>query len=319
MNNHRPYIIEVEQLRKSFNGKPAVNNIQLKVSEGEIFGFLGPNGGGKTTTIRMLCGLLTPDHCEGRCLGFDILREAELIKEQVGYMTQAFSLYEELTIRENLDFMGRLYQIKDRTRIVDENIRALGLQERQHQLVKTLSGGWKQRLSLTAAMLHNPRLLLLDEPTAGVDPQARREFWEQIHHLAAGGVTVLVSTHYMDEAERCHRLAYINRGQIVARGTKEEIIKQSGLITWAVNDDDIISLIEQLKGKPGIDQMAPFGNTLHISGKDAALLNETLRPLMRVRGKWREVESGLEDIFIHLVQARDSNENESHSAPQKNS
>lgn len=299
--NNQAAVIAVKNLSKSFNGKSAVANIALTVKKGEIFGFLGPNGGGKTTTIRMLCGLLTPDTCEGQCLGFDILRQAARIKELVGYMTQSFSLYEELTIRENLDFMARLYQIKNRKSVIDKFIKDLNWNERENQLVKTLSGGWKQRLSLIASILHNPQLLLLDEPTAGVDPQARREFWDHIHDLAAQGVTVLVSTHYMDEAERCHHLAYMSQGKILTTGTKDEIISQSGLITWEIEGDDVHTLAMALKNKKGIEQVTTFGNTLHISGKNATLLQENLSLLPQDQYHWRQITPGLEDIFISLV------------------
>ncbi len=201
--------IDVERLNKSFGHKHVVKDFSLQVRRGEIYGFLGPNGSGKTTSIRMLCGLLKPDSGHGTCLGYDVIGETAAIKREVGYMTQGFSLWEDLTIRENLDFVARMYGMKDRRSAVSHAIEQLGLGSRRDQLAGALSGGWKQRLALAACMLHRPKLLLLDEPTAGVDPQARRDFWEEIHALAAGGISVLVSTHYMDEAERCHRLAYI--------------------------------------------------------------------------------------------------------------
>jgi len=229
INNNNFFAIEATNLCKSFDGKIAVNRVSLKIKKGEIFGFLGPNGGGKTTTIRMLCGLLTPDSGSGRCLGYDILTESGTIKLNTGYMTQKFSLYDELTVRENLDFIAHLYGMENRKEAVTVAIADLGLGDRANQLTGTLSGGWKQRLSLTAALLHQPQLLLLDEPTAGVDPKARREFWDHIHYLATKGITVLVSTHYMDEAERCHRLGYIFNGKILVQGTKEEIINHAGL------------------------------------------------------------------------------------------
>jgi ABC-2 type transport system ATP-binding protein len=217
-------VIDVHHLNKSFNGKPAVIDIELQVKRGEIFGFLGPNGSGKTTTIRMLCGLLIPDSGQGSCLGYNILTQSALIKNQVGYMTQRFSLYEDLTIYENLDFIARVYHVQPRQAKVQQCIADLQLTNYQHQLAGALSGGWKQRLALAAALLHDPKLLLLDEPTAGVDPKARREFWDHIQRLSEQGITTLVSTHYMDEAERCHRLAYIAYGHLLFHGTTAEII-----------------------------------------------------------------------------------------------
>ena len=217
-------IIDIKGLTKIFSGKTVVDNVDLTVNRGEIVGFLGPNGSGKTTTIRLICGLLKPDEGSGTCLGYDIRTESEKIKLEVGYMTQRFSFYEDLTIRENLDFVARLYDLKPREKFVDDTLARLGLSNRQHQLAGTLSGGWKQRLALAACVMHQPQLLLLDEPTAGVDPKARREFWDEIHELAAEGLTVLVSTHYMDEAERCHRIVYIAYGKVVARGTVPEVI-----------------------------------------------------------------------------------------------
>ncbi len=223
--------IAVEGLTKSFGTRRAVNGLTMTVQRGEIFGFLGPNGSGKTTSIRMLCGLLTPDAGRGTCLGHDIITQRELIKREVGYMTQRFSYYEDLSIRENLEFVVRMYEMDRQRERVDDGLARLGLVERQHQLAGQLSGGWKQRMALAACLLHEPRLLLLDEPTAGVDPAARREFWNEIHRLAAGGITVLVSTHYMDEAERCTRLAYIAYGELLATGTPGELPARYGVRT----------------------------------------------------------------------------------------
>ncbi len=217
--------IEVSGLVKRFGGKTVVDNVSMSVAEGEIVGFLGPNGSGKTTTIRMMCGLLTPDAGEGEVLGHDLRTESLLkIKREVGYMTQKFSFYEDLTIAENLMFVARLYRLKPVDEHVDRTLEELGLTSRRNQLAGTLSGGWKQRLALAACIMHQPKLLLLDEPTAGVDPKARREFWDEIHRLARGGLTVLVSTHYMDEAERCHRISYISYGRMLATGTVDEVV-----------------------------------------------------------------------------------------------
>jgi len=272
------------------------------VRPGEIYGFLGPNGSGKTTSIRMLCGLLTPDSGEGTCLGYDVIRDTAEIKREVGYMTQRFSLWEDLTIRENLEFVARMYGMSGRREAVARAIDRLGLGERRNQLAGTLSGGWKQRLALAACMLHSPRLLLLDEPTAGVDPKARRDFWEQIHELAAGGISVLVSTHYMDEAERCHRLAYIAWGSLLATGTAEEVVSAQGLTAWQVTGPDLWQLAEALRGLPGVDQVTPFGNTLHVVGRDARLLFESISAVKETSPhRWEEMAPGLEDVFISLM------------------
>ncbi|MGH8522077.1 MAG: ABC transporter ATP-binding protein [Gammaproteobacteria bacterium] len=296
------FAVDVRGLNKHFGDKHVVRDLSLRVGRGEIFGFLGPNGSGKTTSIRMLCGLLTPDSGEGTCLGFDIIRERAEVKGRVGYMTQKFSLWEDLSIRENLDFVARLYGMKARRDAVDRALESLGLASRASQLAGALSGGWKQRLALAACMLHTPELLLLDEPTAGVDPKARRDFWEEIHRLAAGGISVLVSTHYMDEAERCHKLAYIASGRLLTQGTAAEVVARQGLTTWAASGGDLTALARKLEGKPGVDQIIAFGNSLHLTGLDAARLEASIDA---VRGdgaeRWECIESGLEDVFIHLM------------------
>jgi ABC-2 type transport system ATP-binding protein len=295
-------VIDVRGLTKRFGDKTAVDGVDLQVTQGEIVGFLGPNGSGKTTTIRMICGLLRPDGGEGTCLGYDIVRDAEAIKRQVGYMTQRFSLYEDLTIRENLEFVARLYAVPDMRRTVDETVDGLGLKSRQHQLAGTLSGGWKQRLALAACIMRKPRLLLLDEPTAGVDPKARREFWDEIHTLAGDGLTVLVSTHYMDEAERCHRIVYIAYGTIVARGTAEEIIESSGLGTFVVAGRGAAAAARELQGMPGVEQVAAFGQDVHVVGSDVPGLERSVRAVAE-RHPVRVVpgETTLEDVFIRLM------------------
>ena len=295
--------IDVHGLNKSFGPKHVVKDFSLEVRPGEIYGFLGPNGSGKTTSIRMICGLLRPDSGHGTCLGYDI-RNSAAIKREVGYMTQRFSLWEDLTIRENLDFVARMYNMNERKRAVQAQLEELGLEKRQDQLAGTLSGGWKQRLALAACMLHRPRLLLLDEPTAGVDPQARRDFWEEIHRLAAGGISVLVSTHYMDEAERCHRLAYIAYGRLLATGTPQEVLHMVSLSTWAVHGApaELAALAERLHGLAGIAHVTAFGNTLHVTGEDAAELEKTVAPFHSEKGlSWEKAEPGLEDVFIHLM------------------
>jgi ABC-2 type transport system ATP-binding protein len=294
--------IDVRGLSKSFGGREVVHDLSMQVKRGTIYGFLGPNGSGKTTTIRMLCGLLTPDRGEGRCLGYDIRRDADKIKRQVGYMTQRFSLYQDLSVRENLEFVARLYGVSEPKRAASDMIGRLGLNGREQQLAGELSGGWKQRLALGACTLPNPKLLLLDEPTAGVDPKARRDFWNEIHALAADGLTVLVSTHYMDEAERCHEIAYIAYGHLLAHGTVEEVIATSALSTYTVTGDRIHTLQDQLTGQPGIDMVAPFGTSLHVSGRDKAALDTTIAPWRDDTGlHWQQSEPSLEDVFIELM------------------
>jgi len=295
--------IDVRGLNKSFGKKHVVKDFSLQVRRGEIYGFLGPNGSGKTTSIRMICGLLRPDSGEGTCLGYDI-RDSAAIKREVGYMTQRFSLWEDLTIRENLDFVARMYGMKDRKAAVTHSLRELNLENRQDQLAGTLSGGWKQRLALAACMLHQPKLLLLDEPTAGVDPQARRDFWEEIHALAARGISVLVSTHYMDEAERCHRLAYIAYGRLLATGTPDEVLHAVRLSTWEVSGPPakLAEVASLLHGRPAVAHVTAFGNTLHVTGEDADALERVVAAFFHERElQWRKSQAGLEDVFIHLM------------------
>ena len=296
--------IDVRDLTKRFGDKTVVDHFSLQVPRGAIYGFLGPNGSGKTTTIRMICGLLTPDEGSGVVLGHDIAREAGLIKRKVGYMTQKFGLYEDLSIEENLDFVARMYDVADRKRRVAAALESLGLTSRRRQLAGTLSGGWKQRLALAACLIHEPLLLLLDEPTAGVDPGARRDFWDHIHQLAHDGITVLVSTHYMDEAERCHALAYIAYGKLLAHGTIREVIDGARLATWEVESrgDGLMAIAGELREKPGVEMVAPFGNTLHVSGTDREALRTALAGLQARAGiEVREVAPSLEDVFIHLM------------------
>jgi ABC-2 type transport system ATP-binding protein len=300
--NKLSHAIDVEGINKSFNGKRVVDDLSIKVKYGQIYGFLGPNGSGKTTTIRILCGLLTPDSAQGTCLGYDIIKEAALIKKQVGYMTQKFSYYEDLTVEENLEFVSRVYNISNRKEKIKIITEKLGLIDRRKQLTGELSGGLKQRLALAACMLHEPKLLLLDEPTAGVDPKARREFWDQIHDLAASGITVLVSTHYMDEAERCHEVAYIAYGKLITKGSVEQVITSSELTTWNVSGEGLALLVNELRGKQGIEMLAPFGNSLHISGVDAEALRIAIAPHMNnTSQKWVLTTPNLEDVFIHLL------------------
>jgi len=295
------YAINVHGLTKRFGQKLAVNNLDIAVPAGQVWGFLGPNGSGKTTTIRMLCGLLRADAGAGTCLGLDFRTQSEAIKRQVGYMTQRFSFWEDLSIRENLDFVARLYGLSQRRKTVDDTLAQLGLVKRQNQLAAELSGGWKQRLALAACMLHDPNLLLLDEPTAGVDPKARRDFWDEIHELSANGITVLVSTHYMDEAERCDRIVYILNGNLVARGTVGEVIAEAGLHTYVIHGDGVRRLSKTLQGRPGVEYVAFFGAALHVSGRDKGALQRALEPYRGEPGiQIDEAEPSLEDVFIHL-------------------
>ncbi len=293
--------IDVHGMTKRFGDRTAVDHVDLQVRTGEICGFLGPNGSGKTTFIRMLCGLLMPDAGTGSCLGYDVIRESEAIKRQVGYMTQRFSFYEDLSISENLDFVARMYQLPNRREVVRESLDRLGLTARRSQLAGQLSGGWKQRLALAACMIHKPKLLLLDEPTAGVDPHARREFWEEIHLLAGQGLTFLIATHYMDEAERCHRLAYILNGKLLAFGTVAQLMEQVHLTTWSVNGPDLIALGARLRDFPGVEQAAAFGSMLHVSGSDRDALERAIAPFRAAPYEWRRIDPGLEDVFIHLM------------------
>ena len=320
------YAIDVSGLNKHFGRHHVVRDLDLRVRRGEIFGFLGPNGSGKTTSIRMLCGVLVPDSGSGTCLGLDVIRETQEIKRRVGYMTQRFSLWEDLTLQENLEFVARMYGMKDIKSVVNDALTRLGLAERRKQLAGQLSGGWKQRLALAACMLHDPELLLLDEPTAGVDPKARRDFWDQIHALAATGISVLVSTHYMDEAERCHKLAYIAWGKLLATGTAAEVVAGCDLTAWEVSGSRLSELGDQLRGLPGVDQVTAFGNVLHVIGRDAQKLFEAITPFRQARAseprrsprplggeglgvraeessphRWRPIAPSLEDAFISLM------------------
>jgi len=300
-------IIDAQGLTKSFGGRVVVNQVSMQVARGEIYGFLGPNGSGKTTFLRMLCGLLRPDAGSGACLGLDIARQSDRIKPQVGYMAQRFSLYEDLTVTENLGFIARIYQVPGRGEAVDEVMERMGLIRYRNHLAGALSGGWKQRLALACCLVHRPRLLLLDEPTAGVDPKARRDFWEEVHRLTGEGLTALISTHYMDEAERCHRLAYIAYGNLLAAGTPDELVAARGLVSFEVRDGDGARLAEELAGLPGVEQVVPFGNVLRVSGRDrGAMLAGLARVTARGVGV-QEVPASLEEVFISLMAGAEVN------------
>ncbi|KGJ05373.1 ABC-2 type transport system ATP-binding protein [Paracoccus halophilus] len=295
-------VIDVQGLTRSFGARKVVDGVSLVVEKGEIAGFLGPNGSGKTTCIRMLCGLLTPDAGSGRVLGHDICSQQGAIRRQIGYMTQRFSFYEDLSIAENLNFVAGLYGLPPGA--VRDTLADLGLTSRRGQLAGSLSGGWKQRLALAACIMHQPQLLLLDEPTAGVDPKARREFWDEIHALSARGLTVLVSTHYMDEAERCHRINYIAYGRLAARGSVAQVIEDAGLVTYTVTSARPGLIASRLSGAPGVEQIAPFGATLHVTGTDRAALEGTLRA---AGVEFRPTQTSLEDVFIRLMEQSEDN------------
>ncbi len=295
-------VIQVNNLTKLFDGVPAVDGIDLDVKKGEVFGFLGPNGSGKTTTLRMLCGLLTPDKGEGTCLGYDIIRESKQIKKNIGYMTQHFSFYTDLSVRENLNFIANVYGLSERKQRVEAIMLDFNLNHRQSQLAGELSGGWKQRLALAACMLHKPKLLLLDEPTSGIDPIARREFWNRIHALSEEGITTLLTTHYMDEAERCTRLAYIANAKLVVKGTVEEVIKSTGLTTWEVVGDISPQLLSKVKEIPGVTQAAFFGRHIHVCGFEDKQIEHSLEILAdKKKITFYKIDSTLEDAFLRLV------------------
>ena len=298
-------VVDVQGLTKRFGSKTAVDGVSMTLERGEIVGFLGPNGSGKTTTIRMICGLLTPDAGSGRVLNYDVLTESQKIKREVGYMTQRFTYYEDLTIAENLAFVARLYELTPVEEHVSRTVRNLGLDERRDQLAGTLSGGWKQRLALAAAIMHAPKLLLLDEPTAGVDPKARREFWDELHRLAANGLTVLVSTHYMDEAERCHRLTYISQGKLLLTGTIEDVIAQAGLTVYVIEGENLSPIAKDLEALDGVDQVASFGATLHVVGRDPVRLKRAVdAAVLERKVRVSPGATTLEDVLIELMSAK---------------
>ncbi|MFN3234603.1 MAG: ABC transporter ATP-binding protein [Gammaproteobacteria bacterium] len=300
-------VIDVSKLNKHFGDKHVVIDVNLKVKRGEIFGFLGPNGSGKTTTLRMICGLLTPDSGEGHCLGYDILTQSLEIKTHVGYMTQKFSLYEDLTVEENMQFIANIYDFDDKKRRIEETLDMLAFGSRRNQLAGSMSGGWKQRLALACSLLRKPKLLLLDEPTAGVDPKARRDFWDNIHHLSHEGVTTLVTTHYMDEAERCTRLGYIAYGNLLAEGKMSEVIRDAGLFTWQVAGEGISELAIELKKIPEIEQVAVFGEVLHVCGHDIEKMKMAISPFQKSPFEWKQIEPSIEDVFINLVGQTEDN------------
>jgi ABC-2 type transport system ATP-binding protein len=301
-------VIDVAHLTKKFGDRVVVDDLQLQVPRGAIYGFLGPNGSGKTTTIRMVCGLLRPDIGEGRVLGYDVIEESLKIKERVGYMTQRFSLYEDLSIRENLEFIARLYRLDRRNERVDRALEQLGLAERASQIAGKLSGGWKQRMALAACMIHEPELLLLDEPTAGVDPKARRDFWDQIRRFSALGVTTLVSTHYMDEAVQCDSIAYIAYGKKLLDAPTADIPKQIGLFAWRIEGPDLTRVAAILEAAAGVELVARFGAEIHACGRDEAALDAGVARVRDMPGvRVTKIKAGFEEIFIHLMAGSQDN------------
>ncbi|HHT9886695.1 TPA: ABC transporter ATP-binding protein [Legionella pneumophila] len=292
-------IIDVSGLAKSFNGINAVVNLNLQIEEGTIFGFLGPNGSGKTTSLRLLSGLIMPDKGQGRCLNLDLMTQTKLIQAQIGYMPQNFCLYQNLTVYENLDFIARIYQLKNRKERLKEIIELLALSDNQKRITATLSGGWKQRVALAAALLHKPRLLLLDEPTSGIDPQSRLLIWEHIQSIVSKGVTVLLSTQHMDEAERCHQLVYMSAGEIIARGSVIEIIQSTGLHSWVVKGESFSRLKDILVNNPTI-QMIEKGNEMRISSI-VDDIHQVLDPFVLNNYEIKKTDTTLEDAFIYKI------------------
>jgi ABC-2 type transport system ATP-binding protein len=298
MRNHKPPVISVEKLNKSFYEKRAVIDFSLELHEGEICGFLGPNGAGKTTTLRMLCGLIIPDSGSGHCLGYDIITNFSSIKKNIGYMPQKFSLYGSLSVYDNLDFVARLYGLRKRASKIKEIMSLFNLTEYQNALAKNLSGGWKQKLSLASCILHKPKLLLLDEPTGGMDSSARRDFWDELSILSEHKITTLISTHYMDEAVRCTYLVYLSQ-RLIAEGTMTDIIDKAKLTTWMVKGENLIELSRVLKKTEGIDQVAFFGDELHVSGKNEMHFLDSIAPFQNFH--WKKITPSLEDAFISLI------------------
>ena len=302
MTNHPPYAIEVKQLSKSFGGNIAVNQLSIQINHGEVYGFLGPNGSGKTTTIRLICGLLKANGGGGNALGYDIAKSQAQLKTLIGYMPQRFSYYDDLTVKENLLFVAKIYGIAKENERVDELLAQFDLTPKQHQFANALSGGWRQRLSLAASILHQPKILLLDEPTAGVDPESRRYFWDLIHSLAAEGTTILVSTHYMDEAERCNRLAFLLSGNLVMQGTQKQIIQQANLTSYVITGPNTYTTAKKIEQQYPKLQVMIFGNSVHISTPQATL-DENIVALINQQSHLtlEPMPTTVEHVFIHLV------------------
>ncbi len=295
------YIIDARNLTKKFNKYQAVRNLNLKVEYGDIYGFLGPNGAGKTTSLRMLCGLITPDSGAGECVGFDILTESRQIKALVGYMSQNFGLYKDLTVYENMLFFSEVYGVVDRKNQIEKYLHKFDLEKYKDQVSGTLSGGWKQRLSLAVSLLHDPLLLLLDEPTANIDPKARREFWDLMHQLSMEGITILLSSHNLDEVDKCNKIAYMCYGRTLMSGTIEEILNSVNLTTWEIKGKNIAMLSHQLESTEGVDQVLRFHNTLHVSSKNQEELSKAIQPYIENEFFYGKIiDSTLEDVFVWL-------------------
>jgi ABC-type multidrug transport system ATPase subunit len=317
MNANGNSIIVAEHLSRRFGELHAVRDVSFTVQRGEIFGVLGPNGAGKSTTIRMLCGILDPSGGEGRVVGYDIRTQPEQIKQRIGYMTQRFSLYEDLSVIENLQFYAGIYGVPRRQRRgrIDEVLEQTGLQPRRRQLSGTLSGGWKQRVALASANIHQPPLLFLDEPTAGVDPVSRREFWDQIHRISAGGTTVLLTTHYMDEAERCHRLAFIFGGTLLDIGTPEQVVERRNLRVVELEVDEATRAADGLRADPAVDEVAHYGPLLRVATRDGADPEAVVRAVLDRLGlspeRFRPARVTVEDAFVSMVRADERTRGES--------
>jgi ABC-2 type transport system ATP-binding protein len=297
MSNSTQPVIDVSGLAKSFNGINAVVNLSLHIQPGTIFGFLGANGSGKTTSLRLLSGLIAPDKGKGKCIGYDLFTQTKMVQANIGYMPQQFCLYQNLTVYENLDFIARIYGIKNRKARLKEIIELLQLSEKSNRLSCTLSGGWKQRVALAAALLHNPRILLLDEPTSGIDPQSRLSIWAHIQDIARQGVTVLLSTHLMDEADRCHQLAYMSYGEIIAYGSAAEIIRSTRLFSWRIKGTDLTSLKTLISKNLASIQLIEKGNEIRISSLQHNILSQ-LDSFVLDNYDIEATDTTLEDVFI---------------------
>ena len=310
--NGNGWAVEIDDMVKKFGDFVAVDHVSLKIAKGEIFGFLGPNGAGKSTTIRMLCGLLTPTSGRGSVNGFDVASQPEEIRRSIGYMSQKFSLYDDLTVEENIDFFTGIYGVPKALRAERKNyvLEMANLEERRGAMTRTLSGGWKQRLALGCAILHDPPVLFLDEPTSGVDPIARGAFWHLIHDLAETGHTIFVSTHYMDEAEYCHRLALMYRGKVIALGTPAEL--KRGLTAHTLLNleaSEPLETMRALEGLEGVRDVAVFGGGLHVTVDNAEAGSQKIRIALEAKGinvrRLEEIEPSMEDVFVAMIETEE--------------